>query len=183
MSGIVLNDGAALANYEKPYFVAEVNSSHNGNVDVARQMIDAAADAGCDCVKFQSWSAKSLYSRTYYKKNPIAERFVKKLSLTPAQLKEMADHCASRGVSFSSTPYSEEEVDFLTEDCHVPFIKIASMEINNLGFLRYIGAKKHPVCAVYGHGRDGRSGKSSTYAGGNRKPPNCTATLCVNLSR
>ncbi len=145
MGSIVLNGGDVVSDYGRPYFVAEVNSSHNGNVDVARQMIDAAANAGCNCVKFQSWSARSLYSRTYYKKNPIAERFVKKLSLTPEQLKDMADYCASRGVSFSSTPYSEEEVDFLAEECHVPFIKIASMEINNLEFLRYIGAKQLPV--------------------------------------
>lgn len=145
MGSIVLNGGSVVSDYGQPYFVAEVNSSHNGNVDVARQMIDAAADAGCDCVKFQSWSARSLYSRTYYKKNPIAERFVKKLSLTPEQLKEMAEYCAGRGVGFSSTPYSEEEVDFLAEECHVPFIKIASMEINNLEFLRYIGSKQLPV--------------------------------------
>lgn len=145
MGKIILNDGKMVADYGRPYLVAEVNSSHNGNMETARLMVDAAADAGCDCVKFQSWSAKSLYSRTYYEKNPIAERFVKKLSLTSEQLKEMADYCGEKGISFSSTPYSEEEVDFLAGECCVPFIKIASMEINNLDFLRYIGNKQIPV--------------------------------------
>lgn len=145
MGKLILNDGKIVSDYGRPYIIAEVNSSHNGNVETARQMIDAAVAAGCDCVKFQSWSAKSLYSKSYYKKNPIAERFVRKLSLTPDQLKEMADYCGEKGIGFSSTPYSEEEVAFLAEECRVPFIKIASMEINNLGFLRYIGNKQLPV--------------------------------------
>ncbi len=145
MGKLILKDGKTVSDYGRPYIIAEVNSSHNGNVETARQMIDAAVAAGCDCVKFQSWSARSLYSKSYYKKNPIAERFVRKLSLTPGQLKEMAVYCMEKGISFSSTPYSEEEVDFLANECRVPFIKIASMEINNLEFLRYIGNKQLPV--------------------------------------
>lgn len=145
MALLKLYDGNTICDYGPPYFVAEVNSSHNGNLETAKQMIDAAARAGCNCVKFQSWSAQSLYSKTYYKKNPIAERFVKKLSLTPEQLKEMANYCRQSGVAFSSTPYSTEEVDFLADSCRVPFIKISSMEINNLEFLAYIANKQMPV--------------------------------------
>ena len=152
MAIIKLGDGKAVSNYGVPYFVAEVNSSHNGNVAVAREMIRAAAECGCDCVKFQSWSADSLYSSTYYKANPIAKRFVKKFSLSPAQLADMAAYCRECGVSFSSTPYSEEEVDFLAEKCGVPFIKIASMELNNLPFLRYIGRKGLPIVLSTGMG-------------------------------
>lgn len=143
--GIALNNGIEIADYGRPYFIAEVNSSHNGNVETARQMIDAAVDAGCDCVKFQSWSVQSLYSKTYYRKNPIAERFVRKLSLAPEQLKEMAEYCSMKGIDFSSTPYSTEEVDFLVNECHVPFIKISSMEVNNPEFLLYIGEKQVPI--------------------------------------
>lgn len=145
MAQIILQNGTTVADYGRPYIVAEVNSSHNGSVEVARQMIDAAVQAGCDCVKFQSWSVKSLYSRTYYQKNPIAERFVKKLSLSPEQLRDMAAYCCERGIGFSSTPYAREEVDFLADECCVPFIKISSMEINNLPYLRYIGSKGLPV--------------------------------------
>ncbi len=145
MGNITLNDGTEISDYGIPYFVAEVNSSHNGDLIIARRMIDAATEAGCNCVKFQSWSASSLYSRSYYKKNPIAERFVKKFSLAPEQLKEMADYCKEKGIGFSSTPYSEKEVDFLTEECQAPFIKISSMEVNNPNFLRYIGRKGKPV--------------------------------------
>ena len=145
MAECIFRDGTVISDYGRPYIVSEVNSSHNGNMDLARRMIDASAEIGCDCVKFQSWSVSSLYSRTYYDANPISKRFVKKFSLSPGQLKELAEYCRARGISFSSTPYSEEEVDFLIEEYQVPYIKIASMEINNPRFLEYIGKKQVPV--------------------------------------
>lgn len=142
MPSIVLNDNTVIGE-EMPYIVAEVNSSHNGSMETAKQMIDAAAKSGCDCVKFQSWSASTLYSKTYYKANPIAKRFVDKFSMSPEQLTELADYCKQAGVAFSSTPYSEAEVDFLVDKA--PFIKIASMEINNYPFLEYIAKTGVPI--------------------------------------
>ena len=138
-------DGAKVADFTGPYIVAEVNSSHGGSIDRAKQMIDVSAQIGCNCVKFQSWSADSLYSKTYYDAVPYSKRFVTKFSLKPTQLKELAEYCASKNIAFSSTPYCEEEVDFLIEECNVPYIKIASMEINNPRFLEYIAKKKIPV--------------------------------------
>ena len=145
MAKIQLRSGRELADYGKPYFVAEVNSSHNGNVETAKQMIIAAAEAGCDCVKFQSWSAESLYSASYYKDNPIAKRIVAKFSLTAEQLKDMAAFAREHGIDFSSTPYSCAEVDFLIDECQAPFVKIASMDLNNLKYLRYIAQKNAPI--------------------------------------
>lgn len=145
MASIRLRSGRELADYGKPYFVAEVNSSHNGNVEVAKQMITAAAEAGCDCVKFQSWSAESLYSASYYKDNPIAKRIVAKFSLTAEQLKDMAAYAKEKGIDFSSTPYSCSEVDYLIDECQAPFVKIASMDLNNLKYLRYIAKKNVPI--------------------------------------
>lgn len=133
-----LNDGTLIENYGKPYFIAELNTSHFGNIEIAKQMIDAAKDAGCDCVKFQSWSASTLYSNTYYRQNPVAKRFVDKFSFSSQKLKELADYARGMDISFASTPYSRDEVDFLLEQCSVPFIKIASMEINNYPYLEYI---------------------------------------------
>lgn len=141
MAKIILRDGTIIEDYGKPYFVAEVNSSHNGNIDVAKQMIDAAVEAGCHCVKFQSWSAESLYSSTYYKANPISKRIVKKFSLSADKLNEIALYCNSKGIAFSSTPYSRPEVDYLLEECGAPFVKIASMDCNNYPYLRYIDRK------------------------------------------
>lgn len=145
MAKIQLKDGKFLEDFGIPYIVAEVNSSHNGNVETARQMIKAAKDAGSDCVKFQSWSPESLYSRTYYEKNPITKRIITKFSLDQDELLEMAFYCKEIGIGFTSTPYSEAEVDFLVDRCEVPFIKIASMETNNYDFLTYIAKKGIPV--------------------------------------
>lgn len=145
MAECILRDGTSISDYGRPYIVSEVNSSHRGNVETAKQMIDASVDIGCDCVKFQSWSAESLYSKTYYEANPISKKIVKKVSLTPEQLKDMAEYSSEKGIAFSSTPYSEAEVDFLIEKCNVPYIKIASMEVNNPRFLKYIGSKHVPI--------------------------------------
>lgn len=133
-----LNDEVIIENFGKPYFIAEFNTSHFGSLDVAKQMIDAAKNSGCDCVKFQSWSMDTLYSDTYYRKNPVAKRFINKFSFSSEQLKLLADYAHALGISFSSTPYSVLEVDFLIHQCKVPFIKIASMEINNFPYLDYI---------------------------------------------
>jgi len=132
------NDGVVIENYGKPYFIAELNTSHFGDIEIAKQMIVAAKDSGCDCVKFQSWSASTLYSNTYYRQNPVAKRFVDKFSFSSQDLKTLANYARGVGISFASTPYSCDEVDFLLEQCSVPFIKIASMEINNYSYLEYI---------------------------------------------
>lgn len=144
MSQVTFTDGNVIGNYQRPYFIAEVNSSHNGDVDTAKKMIKAAKEAGCNCVKFQSWSAQTLYSKTYYKANPIAQRIVSKFSLSEDQLKECASYCKEIGVAFSSTPYSEAEVDALLE-LGVPYIKIASMDINNYRYLKYVAETMFPI--------------------------------------
>ncbi|WP_300702279.1 N-acetylneuraminate synthase family protein [Bacteroides sp.] len=145
MATMKLCSGRILGDYEVPYVIAEVNSSHNGNVEIAKKMIDAAVEAGCNCVKFQSWSAESLYSASYYKANPISKRIVSKFSLSSEDLKGLAEYCINKGIDFSSTPYSREEVDFLLDECKAPFVKVASMDLNNYNFLRYIAKKKAPI--------------------------------------
>lgn len=145
MTTLIFNDNFLIGNYEKPYIIAEINSSHNGCFETAKTMIDKAKEVGCNCVKFQSWSTETLYSASYYNENPLVKRIVEKFSLTANELYELSKYCLKVGISFSSTPYSTEEVDFLADKCKVPFIKIASMEINNHEFLKYIGNKGIPV--------------------------------------
>ena len=135
-----------------PYIIAEVNSSHGGKYDNAVMMIDAAKRIGCDCVKFQSWSAQSLYASSYYKENRIAKRIVQSLSLTPEELRSLSEYSRGLGLGFSSTPYSNEEVDFLASECGAPFIKIASMELNNDKFLKYIAQTQKPLILSTGMG-------------------------------
>lgn len=144
MATITFNDGYKVSDYGKPYFIAELNSSHNGNVEQAKKMIDAAKSVGCNCVKFQSWTPDTLYSKSYYDKNPIAKRMVTKFSMSESELEELAAYCAEKEIGFSSTPYSRNEVDFLAKQ-NPPFIKVASMDINNYGYLQYIAEKGLPI--------------------------------------
>ena len=136
---IKFNNGKNIKDYGKPYFIAEVNSSHFGDIETAKKMIQSAKESGADCVKFQSWSSETLYSKTFYEKNPIAKRFVKKFSFSEDDLKNLSKFCNEIDIDFASTPYSEDETTFLLDECKVPFIKIASMEINNHSYLEFIG--------------------------------------------
>ncbi|MBD65278.1 MAG: N-acylneuraminate-9-phosphate synthase [Halobacteriovoraceae bacterium] len=152
MRKMTLKNSRVIGDNEKPYIIAEVNSSHNGDIEVAKEMIRAAKDAECDCVKFQSWSPESINSKNFYEENPIAKRFYKKFALTGEQLIEVAQYCKELGMDFSSTPYSREEVDFLINDCQAPFVKIASMELNNLKYIEYIAKTGTPVVLSTGMG-------------------------------
>lgn len=152
MATLVFNDKKVVGNFKKPYIVAEVNSSHGGKVDVAKEMVKIAAECGCDCVKFQSWSKETLYSQTYYDENPIAKRFVARFSLAESQLKELAEFCGECGVAFASTPYSKREAEFLVKECHVPFVKISSMELNNYSFLEFNAKLDTPIVLSTGMG-------------------------------
>jgi sialic acid synthase SpsE len=152
MAFIQISKERSIKDYGEPYFVAELNTSHFGNIQTAKNMIDQAKIAGCDCVKFQSWSESSLYTKDYYKENPIAKRFFKKFSLSAKELLELVAYCQNVGISFASTPYSKSEVDFLVENCDVPFIKIASMDLNNLPLLEFIGSASKPIVLSTGMG-------------------------------
>ena len=145
MAQIKLRNAAELSDFGKPYIVAEVNTSHFGNIDIAKKMIDSVKKAGCDCVKFQSWTEDTLYSETYYKENPIAKRFTKKFCFSENELNTLADYCFENNINFASTPYSKKEVDFLVKRTDVPYIKVASMDLVNYPYLDYIARTGVPI--------------------------------------
>ncbi len=155
MAELKLLNSAKLKDFSLPYFVAEINTSHGGSLDSAKDMITEAKKIGFDCVKFQSWTAESLYSNSFYIENPIAKRFFKKFSLSPNEIKELADFSKSINITFCSTPYTRDEVDFLLEYCNVPYIKVASMDLNNHNFLEYIAKKNSPIVLSTGMGEIG----------------------------
>lgn len=152
MSQIMLRTGRVLGDYMRPYFVAELNTSHFGDIDLAKEMIRKAAAVGCDCVKFQSWSPESLYSKDFQKENRVATRIIKKFALSGEDLKALSDFARGAGVDFSSTPYSFQEAQFLATECGAPFIKIASMELDNLPYLREVASLGVPLVLSTGMG-------------------------------
>ncbi len=135
-----------------PYFVAELNTSHFGDLNLAKKMIISAKQSGANCIKLQSWTPDSINSGEYYKKNPITRKFFEKYSLTKNSLKKLSIFCKKNRIDFSSTPYSKEEVNFLINECDVAFIKIASMDLNNSEYLKFIASKKKPIILSTGMG-------------------------------
>lgn len=139
---------------EPPYVIAEIGSNHNGDMDLCRRLIDAAKSSGADAVKFQSWSPQSLISANEFDRNTSYEdkkrhfgslkEMVERYQLTEDQHHLVADYCKVKDVAFMSTPFSFREVDML-DALGVPCFKIASMDINHLPLLRYVGQKQKPV--------------------------------------
>jgi sialic acid synthase SpsE len=145
MADIIFRNSRKIGDFISPYFIAEVNTSHFGDIETAKKMITKAKECSCDCVKFQSWSTDSLYSENFYLENPIAKRMFSKFSFSAEDLKILSEFCDKQEIDFASTPYSIEEVDFLVEETNAPFIKVASMDLTNLPFLKYIAKTSMPI--------------------------------------
>lgn len=144
-----------IKNFGEPYVIAEIGANHNGDMALAKEMIDSAVENGADAVKFQSWTDKSLIAKEEYERNQSyddspkkhfgsLEAMVKKYYLREEQHYLLKEYCDLKGVDFCSTPFSEEEVDLL-EKLEVPFYKVASMDINNFRLLEHIAKKNKPV--------------------------------------
>ena len=137
-----------------PYVIAEVGSNHNGDMDLCLKLIDAAAEAGADAVKFQSWTESSLIAQEEYERNPSytdkkkhfgsLREMVRAYQLTPEQHVIASDHARARGIAFSSSAFAPAEADMLA-GLDVPFIKIASMDITNLSLLAHVARTGKPM--------------------------------------
>jgi N-acetylneuraminate synthase len=146
-----------ISNYGEPYIIAELGSNHNGDMSLARKLIDQAKEAGCDAVKFQSWSKNTIFSKKVYQDNYFLgddyrnrqdytlEKIVDEFSVSEQELLEMKRYCNQVGIGFASTPFSKREVDYLCGPLEASFIKVASMDLNNLGFLDHIARKGLPI--------------------------------------
>ena len=146
---------------EAPFVIAEIGSNHNGDMTLARELIDAASQSGADAVKFQSWSSASLISRAEYARNTqyadkkrhfgTLHEMVTRYQLTPEQHRGLADYCGGRNIPFLSSCFSPTEVDLLDE-LAVPVFKIASMDLNHLPLLAHVARKGKPVILSTGMG-------------------------------
>lgn len=124
----------------KVFIIAEAGVNHNGSLDMALKLIDVAADAGADAVKFQTFKADKVVSRfapkaEYQTRNTGAVdsqlEMVKKLELNEEQHIVLVEHCRKRGIEFMSTPFDLDSVDFLANIINVSRLKIPSGEITN----------------------------------------------------
>ena len=127
--------------------IAEAGVNHNGDLDLAKQLIDVAAEAGADIVKFQTFNADRQVTRTAKKacyqtqttdSTESQHEMLHRLELTEAMHNELIAHCAARKIGFLSTGFDNESVDLLVSLGQDQF-KIPSGEITNLPYLRHIG--------------------------------------------
>ena len=157
MLRIKINKDRYIGIDDKPYIIAEIGSNHNGNIDLAKKIILQAKEAGADCVKFQSWSKDSIFSKKTYDDNYFLnddyrdrddytlEQIVDEYSLSENQLLDLKKYCQTLQIDFNSTPFSKKEADFLVDELKVDFIKIASMDLNNYPFIKYLAGKNIPI--------------------------------------
>lgn len=144
--------GRAVGPGEPPYIIAEIGANHNGDMDLCRRLIDAAKECGADAVKFQSWTKRSLISRAEFARNtryvtgnaPTLEQAVERYQLSEQEHRDIACYSAERGITFFSSCFSPEEVDLL-ESVNAPAYKVASMDVNHLPLLEYVGSTGKPV--------------------------------------
>ncbi|MDC1220863.1 N-acetylneuraminate synthase [Candidatus Thioglobus sp.] len=130
------------------FIIAEAGVNHNGSIIIAKKLIDAAVESGADAVKFQTFKAKNLVSKTaekadYQKKttDALESQFdmIKKLELDVDTHKQLIAHCQKKDIMFLSTPFDHESINLLG-DLGLQIFKIPSGEITNLPYLRHIGA-------------------------------------------
>lgn len=134
------------------FIIAEAGVNHNGSVELARKLIDAAADAGVDAVKFQTFKSEKLVSKAvamakYQAENTNSSEtqleMIKKLELSYDEFSQLREYCDLVGIKFMTTPDEEESSDFIYN--LVDIYKIGSGEITNLPYLKHIAAKSKPI--------------------------------------
>jgi N,N'-diacetyllegionaminate synthase len=135
------------------YIIAEAGVNHNGSLDMAKALVDAAADAGADAVKFQTFKAGKLVTRTaekatYQKKSgdtgESQHAMLCKLELSNDDHLALISHCGQRGIQFLSTAFDSDSAGFL-DSLSLPFVKISSGEITNLPHLRSSAVPGRPI--------------------------------------
>lgn len=161
------------------YIIAEIGVNHNGSLDLARRLIDAAVTSRADAVKFQTFRADDLVTRKAAKADyQIANTenadsqysMLQALELTEAQFAELRDYCGQVGIEFLSTPFSEAAVDLL-ERVGVTAYKVSSGDLTHLPMLAHMGRKGLPIILSSGMATlsDVEEAIATIYATGNRQ--------------
>lgn len=135
------------------YIIAEAGVNHNGSLDLALKLVDAAAEAGADAVKFQTFKADTIVSKTaekaeYQKANTGNSEsqyaMLKRLELSEADHEALIKRCKERGIQFFSTAFDLASIRYLN-GLGMPLMKVPSGEITNLPYLRAINECEKPV--------------------------------------
>ncbi len=138
---------------DKTFIIAEAGVNHNGSVEIAKKLIDAAVSSGANAVKFQTFKAENLvckdmqkaeYQKKNTSKNESQYEMIKALELNKDAHFEIIEHCNKNNIMFLSTPFDHESIDLL-EALKMPIFKIPSGEITNYPYLKKIAGLKKQV--------------------------------------
>ncbi len=138
---------------DKTLIIAEAGVNHNGDLSLAKKLIDAAADAGADLIKFQTFNANRQVTRSAPKTNYQVQttstqesqyEMLSRLELSPEAHLDLLSHCKRQNIGFFSTAFDIESVELLV-NLGLKIFKIPSGEITNLPYLRHIGKYGRPV--------------------------------------
>jgi len=137
----------------KVFIIAEAGVNHNGSLELAKKLVDVAVEAGADAVKFQTFKAENLVSKSAKKAKYQVENtgsdesqyeMIKKLELGFDEFEELKKYCDEKGIMFLSTPFDDDSIEFL-DKLGLEIFKIPSGEITNLPYLRKIGSLNKKV--------------------------------------
>ena len=135
------------------FIIAEAGVNHNGDIELAKKLIEVAKDAGADAVKFQTFKTEEIIipdapkSTYHFETTGLTGTWfdlLKTQELDREAHKILIGHCKKIGIMFLSTPYDEESADML-EELGLPAFKIASTDANNIPFLQYLASRKIPL--------------------------------------
>jgi N-acetylneuraminate synthase len=132
------------------YVVAEIGINHNGDIEIAKKLIDVAAAAGCDAVKFQKRTVEVVYSKTELdrpRESPFGEtngELKRGLEFSREQYAAIDRHCREQDVVWFASPWDEASVDFL-EEFNVPAHKVASASLTDDNLLKHMRSTKRPI--------------------------------------
>ncbi len=157
---IVKIGSKSIGDGEPCFIIAEAGVNHNGDIELAKKLVDIAVEAGTDAVKFQTFKAENVVTKNAPKadyqakntgSNESQHEMLKELELSEDEFKELYKYTKRRGIIFLSTPFDFESVDFL-EELGVPAFKVSSADLTNLPFLKYIAEKRKPIILSTGMG-------------------------------
>jgi len=135
------------------FIIAEAGVNHNGDLGLAKKLVDAAKNSGADAIKFQTFTAEKLVTGSapmaeYQKKNTgkteSQYKMLKKLELSPEHHKILFDYARDKGIKFMSSPFDEDAIDFLNK-LGVDIFKVGSSDANNIPFLIKMAKKGKPI--------------------------------------
>lgn len=143
----------AVGDGEAVYVIAEAGSNHNGSLDQAFRLVDAAVDARADAVKFQTFKASRMYPRTAGVSDylsiprPIYE-IIEEMEMPESWISSLAGYCRKRTIEFLSTPFDEASADLIAP--HVSAFKVASYEMTHTPLLRHLARYGRPMIVSTG---------------------------------